>query len=319
MRNLSIFLSLLCISIFISCGGGMDTNTKGTPPPADTTETQAYEDTESLPAKPTCTISGEVLPENQNWIREHNLLVVLTADSITRDENTGASHRILDVYDATTCERINRQILPVNVSPDFPYYLAKINYNNDSQIIAIRGFDKVYLYDLANNQMLPPLEPGYLGERYAADAQSGMIQRLELWEHYLIGSAQDMGVFIFDLNDRRAPQAVMPFAEYEISETDFGSLFLVTSEGGNQQIVMPAFDVNNDEFIINPLFKHPKTINTAGISASARNNRYLVIREATDARTPVAIDLQNRQLMTLPADVASQQTQQILQWMRGNS
>lgn len=321
MRSLYFFLSISSIVVFSACGGGMDTGNQDGTAKTDTSQTQADEDTSGLaavPARPDCAIAGEVLPENQSWSREHNLIIAIVADSTTYDENLGESHRILEVYDANTCDRIDRQVLPVNVSPDFPYYLAKINYNNNSRMMAIRGFDKVYLYNLANRKLLPALTPRYSGEHYAADAQSGMILRLELWEQYLVGAAQDLGVFVFDLNDRQNPKPVLPFAEYEISETDFGSLFLVSSMNNGQQIIMPSFDADNDEFSINPLFTQPKELNTSGISASARNNRYLVIREANDARTPVAIDLQERKLVSLPADVANKTTQQILQWMREN-
>ena len=321
MRSLHFFLSILSIVVFAACGGGMDTGNQDAGAKTDATQTQAGEDASSpaaVPARPDCAVAGEVLPENQSWSREHNLLIAIVADSTTYDENLGASHRILEIYDATTCERIDRQTLPVNVSPDFPYYLAKINYNNNSRMMAIRGFDKIYLYDLANRKLLPALTPRYAGEHYAADAQSGMILRLELWEQYLVADAQDKGVFVFDLTDRQNPAPLLPFAEYEISETDFGSLFLVSSMNDGQQIIMPSFDADNDEFSVNPLFAQPKELNTAGISASARNNRFLVIREANEARAPVAIDLQERRLVNLPADVAGRQTQQILQWMREN-
>lgn len=304
----------------------MQTTSEDTAATTDTTATQTsapaenYEDASPIPAtKPECEIAGQVLEGNQLWSREHGLIAAIVADEETRDENYGDSHRILEIYDATTCERIDRQILPVNVSPDFPYYLAEMNYNNAIEMLAIRGFDKVYLYDMDSRQLLPVLEPQYQGERYAEDAQSGMIYRLELWENYLVGAAEDMGVFVFDLTDRQNPEALLPFAEYEITEEDFGSLFLVSSTGADQQIIMPTYDIENDQFTINPLFDQPKELNTANISASARNNRYLVIREANEARTPIAIDLQARRLIDLPANVAGQSTQQILQWMRENS
>lgn len=322
MKHARLFGTLLSFSFLTACGGGMQTSSPETPSTTDTTQTQVYEDNSQVPAtvqKPECDITGKVLETNQLWSREHGLIAAIVADEETRDENYGDSHRILEIYDANTCQRIDRQILPVNVSPDFPYYLAKINYNNTIQMLAIRGFDRVFLYDLANRKLLPAMEPVFKGDRYAEDAQSGMIHRLELWENYLVGAAEDMGVFVFDLTDRQNPKAMMPFAEHEITEDDFGSLFLVASAGNGQQIIMPSYDINNNEFSINPLFDSPKALNTANISASARNNRFLVIREANEARTPVAIDLQARRLVELPANVAGQSTQQILAWMRENS
>ena len=316
MRSLFYFFGLLSLFLFIACEGGVQTNTSSNTQ-TDTTTTEQYDNTSTLPTeKPECEIAGQVLEGNQLWVREMELLFAIVADSTTLDAELGESHRILEVYDTKNCERTQRLELPVNVSPDYPYYLAKVNYNNNSHVVAIQGFGSIYCYDLDSLKLLPLLEPAYYGERYAADAQSGMIQRLEVWEKYLIGSATDMGAFVFDLSDKESPQAVLPFAEYEISESEFGSLFLLPSTGSVQQALIPNYDIDTDEFMISPLFDSPKALNTNGVNKSARDNRFLIIRETNEARTPIAIDLQSRKMIDLPADVSGKATQEILAWMR---
>ena len=111
--------------------------------------------------------SNEVLEGNQFWIREKSILVAVTADSTTFDADFGSSHRVLEVYNTESCELIQREVLPVNVSPDFPYFLAEITYNNESELVGIRGANTIYVYDVAQQQLLPELKPQYLSERLA--------------------------------------------------------------------------------------------------------------------------------------------------------
>lgn len=313
------FLLSLALIALQACGGEAPSGQQSGDNAGDTTSTSGtpgqYEDNQ-LPASHNCQPGGEILEGNQFWIRELETLVVVKADSSTLDPDYGPSHRVLEIYDTKDCRRLARQVLPVNVSPDFPYYIAEITYNNTSRMLAIRGFSTIYLYDLANQSLLPVLEPKFLRERYGVDAQSGMIQRLEVWENYLIGYSQDYGSFVFDLSDRQAPKAVLPFGELE-SEEKFYPIFLLAS-GGGYQAILPEYDREADKFAINPAFTAPLQLNL-DVQKSARNNRFLVLRQTDAAKTPQAFDLLKRKRVELPADVASQQTQAILAWMRQNS
>ena len=314
------FLLALAITGFIACGtdapsdqGQDTTNTDST-----TANTSADEYTDASPAVRSshdCSVEGQVLEGNQLWLREKEILVAITADSATYDENYGDSHRIFKVYNTLTCEETDRQVLPINESPDFPYYIAEINYNNASQLVAIKGFKSVYCYDVEGQKLLPELKPEFKAERYSSDASSGMIARVEVWEKYLVGYAAEFGSFVFDLSNTQAPKAVLPFAEYEIPEEGFATLFLLESGDKGVQAIMPSYDINEDEFSANPLFAKPQKVNT-NVPANARNNRYLVLREENESRTPIALDLQKHEQVTLPANIASQKTQDILKWMR---
>ncbi len=269
------------------------------------------------PATHNCTIQGSVLEGNQFWARDMEILIAIVADSTTYDQNLQAeSHRILEVYNTKDCSRILRQTLPVDVSADFPYYLAEITYNHVTKIVAIRGTTIIYLYDLQNRKLLPKLTPKFRSERYAVDAQSGHIQRLEVWESYLIGYCQDYGVFAFDLSDRQNPKPVMPFAEYALDEVNFAPLFLVPSQNDGTQAIMPAYNIETGEFAIHPAFDQPMNLNT-NVQRSATNNRYLVLREE-GTNNAVAFDLQQHERIELPADVTAKSTQDVLKWIRSN-
>ena len=150
--------------------------------------------------------------------------------------------------------------------------------------------------------------------RSGVDAQSGMIQRLEVWEKYLVGYARDYGSFVFDLSDKQNPKPVVAFAEYEVQTQVFHSLFLLESQSGYQAII-PSFNYETDEFSINPAFAAPTALNT-DVPKNARNNRFLVLRRANEEKTALAFDLKNRKAVPLPADIATQQTKNILDWLK---
>jgi hypothetical protein len=315
MRKILSPILQLSILFLFGCGGDISTtNDTGTTP--DTTSTTEDNTAPDNFSNRDCPINGNILEGNKLVLADRNLIAYIVADSTTKDDELGDSHRILYIYNSENCEQVEKITLPVNTSPDYAYYLAKINYNNSSNLLGIRGFDKIYCYDLEAKKLLPALTPAYKSERYGEDAQSGMILRIEVWEDNLIGYARDEGTFAFDLQDKDAPKNVLPFAEYEVNETEFASLFLFPSNDGGTQCLLPKFDVAKDEFSINPLLTKPAELET-NIPESARNNRHLVIRMKDENKTPLAFDLMEYKKMNLPDDIAAKNTQGILDWMRG--
>lgn len=265
-------------------------------------------------AAPECEVEGEVLDGNSIWLQSTDVLAVIKADESTSQEGFSPSHRILEVRDGRSCEVKFTTTLPENQSPDFPYYIADIQYNNGSNLIGIRGFYDAYVCDLNQDNKLTKCSPSFYSEREYEDAQSGMIQRLEVWENYLLGYAQDCGTFAFDLSDPANAVAVLPFAEWR--DPDIGryhSLFLLPTNDGVQGI-MPYFDAEEDSFMLYPLFDEPQQVST-NVPKSARNNQFLVLRN-TNTNQPFAINLGTRDLMDPPAEVLEQGTQKILDWMR---
>lgn len=317
MKNV---LYILCFMLsWVACEEPASTTT--TPTPVDSTVNSAPTDrnaTIELPESHDCTPRGELLEGNKLWLRHSQVLISIVADSSTYDENFGESHRILRIYDTGSCNETLNLTLPVNRSPDFPYYLADINYNNTSKLVAIQGFDQVYSYDVEGEKLIPAMRPAFLTERELVDAQSGMIQRLELWEDYLVGYAQDLGAFVFDLRDKTKGRPVLPMAEFTRSG-DYHSLFFLESESGKFQAFIPSYARETDVFNINPLFQEPVSL-SGQIPRSARNNRFIVLNQtAPEGPTPIAIDMQKRIRVELPADISDQKTQDILKWLRENS
>lgn len=308
MKKLIFFFAIS--TFLIACGDEA--------PRQETTQTAAASlqtEVAAEPAKPPCTIEADILPGNERWLREAGVVVCVLADSTTRDADLGDSHRILEVLSTDSCRSIFRQTLPVDRSPDFHYQIADILYNKVTQIVALKSFGQVHCYDLRDNKMLPVLKPAFATRRAAADAQSGMIQRLEVWENYLIGYAQDYGTFIFDLEDRHKSKAVLPVAEFKKDDDTYNSLFLLNSHNGaaEQQAIMPRYDAENDKFILQPVFQSLTPVN-ADLPKGAKNNRYVILRKEEN-KIAVAIDMQNQAEAPLPEDVAAKNTKEILKWL----
>ncbi len=245
-----------------------------------------------------CEVIGEVLEDNELWLKDQGKLICIMADSSTYDATLGMSHRILKVFNTYTCDLEVKLTLPVNISPDFPYFLADINYNNNSKIVAIKAAKTVYCFDMTTQRMLPPLNPTFKTKRAEADASSGTIIRLELWEDFLVGYAQDKGAFVFDLGKDGIPQPVLPYAEYQLGENRFNSLFLLPSETAKYQAILPSFDWEEEVFSINPIFTVPLAITTT-VQKSALDNPYIVLREK-DKNKALLVDMKGMRSKALP-------------------
>ncbi len=312
MKSAKYFFVALSVFIAAACGNPAPDNSGAT----TTTDTTA---TTPPPPRAThdCKVAGKMLDEGASiWIRSQEILVAVTADSSTFDADYGDSYRVLEVYDTRNCSLLERKVLPVNVSPDFPYYVAEISYNKVHEMAAVRGFNSIYLYDAENRRWLPELKPKFASARSGADAQSGMIQRLELWEDYLIGYAQDFGAFAFTLADKAKPAPVLALAEYKPASGAAQSLFLLPVQGAFQAI-SPSYNADAGTFSVNPMLDAPIALKT-DIQKSAANNRYIVLRENTSANTAYAFDLAKNERVALPAEVAAQPTQEVLAWIRAN-
>lgn len=318
MQTFTRFFILLLSLLIISCGGEEASTSTLPTPPAPTTESTPPPVTQNTPSTHDCKISGEVLEGNQIWLRDLNTLIAIVADSTTYDPDLGDSHRVLKIYNTTDCSLTKRVEMPINISPDYAYYLAKVNYNNLSKLIGIMAFNSVYLYDMEQQKLLDSVQPTYLSKRNLDDANSGLIQHLELWENYLVGYAQDGGSFVIDVNDKNNPTATPAYAEYQLEDGTYTSLFLLPGNGNEQQIIMPSYDYEEGHFEVNPIFERPRDLNTQ-ISKGVRNNRFIILRENDNTQPAIVIDLVEHKKMDVPADIAKQQAKKILEWAKGNS
>jgi len=312
--HLLFFVFVLLLGISSCTDSATSNNNNETSNEQTTLDDNIIDLTPSL-SSPDCVIQGQVLKDNTLWIAEIDVLAVIKADTSTTQEGFEPSHRIFELLNGRTCEVAFSEMLPENASPDFPYYIAQIQYNKDSKIIGIQGFYDIYICDLDQDNQLTKLSPKYFKERLFDDPQSGMIMRLEVWEDYLLGYAQDAGAFAFDISDKSSPKSVLAFAEWQDPENaDYHSMFLLPTADGTQAII-PFYDAEEDDFILHPIFNSPQNFST-NIPKTARNNKFLVLRDADDQNKSFAIDLNKRALVDLPDNVAGLKTQQILDWMR---
>lgn len=281
------------------------------------TEVKTPQTTQPIPKvakKKECEIKGKILEGNQKIVDGKNTLVCIVAGE-------KESHRKLEIYNTSTCELIKSEILPVNISADFPYLIADIIYNKNSHLVAIKGYGAVYCYDVENQKLMDALIPDFLNERIAVDASSGKIKHLEVWENYLIGYAEDIGAFVFDLTDTADPKNLLPAAEFDLSEgegEDFASLFFLKSQNGENtyQAISPNYDYDNFQFQVNPLFKTPKNVNIS-IPKKDRGNRFIVLKMKD--KNVFAVDMEAQKNVDLPNQIKNKTTQEILTWLKKQS
>jgi len=318
------YLYLFGLLFFIACAETATTNapTVATPsvespatPRNRSLPSNANKITKTLKQQQKCKIIGEVLEDNELWLKDQGQLICIIADSSTYDSSYGMSHRILEIFNTYTCSLELKLTLPVNLSPDFPYFLADINYNNDSKIVAIKAAKTIHCLDLETKKMLPLLTPAFKNTRENVDASTGTIIRLELWEEFLIGYAQDKGTFVFDLSAENGGQAVLPFAEYKVGDSQFNSLFLLASGNKNYQAILPTYDWDEEVFSINPIFKTPIPIST-DVQKSALDNQFLVLRQ-TNEKNALLVDMKAKKNKALPTDLIGKSTKEILAWAKG--
>jgi len=312
MRKILLLIS--CISI-LSCQPPTPTPTVNLPTPTSSQVERTLTAKKTTKTKPDCLIKGKTLKENSVWLPDQSVLVTITCDSSTFDKKFGDSHRILSIYDTNNCQPTLQLTLPVNKSPDFPYYLADINYNHASNIVAVKGFNSIHCLNVVTKKMLPTLIPQFKIPRKIVDAQSGLIIHLENWEHFLIGYAQDQGVFVFNIKDDSTPVPVLPYAEYKVGDNQMNSIFLLPSSDNTEQAILPYYDWEEERFLINPLFASPTQLQQ-NVIKSALNNRYLVL-EGTEKT--IGVDLKKRYKVDLPADVQNLEVKKIVEWMEKNT
>ncbi len=245
--------------IVISCNSG--TEVKGEKLP---------EEESGAPAIP-CSAEADLLPHNQFYDKDLRRLVrILPAGE-------PAVHRRLQVIATPDCTLLLDSL--IENAEAYDYQLAQITYNLSSKLIGIKGKLAVYCVDLEENAMLPPLLPEFSGERMALDAQSGQIVRLEVWENFLIGYARDYGAFVFDMQDHRRPRAVLPYAEYAAGDARFASLFLLPSEPGTYQALVPVYRPASGHFDINPVFEEPEELVGPSENPSMMRSRRVALQK----------------------------------------
>ena len=295
MRNISSAIAFIFLFLFASCSG--DHSKQDTAENIKTIADTAVAENKQTPAyfniETDCDFKQKAPIIENNLFEEQSmgLYILIKADSSTLDEQYGFSHRILEVYD-TNCTQLAREVLPINTSPDFPYYLAQKTYNRESHLIAIRGFNTIYLYSLTDKKMHPKLTPAFKTARGLTDAQSGMIEHIELWEDHLIGYARDFGGFVFDLRPQNGPKAVLPIAEYTNDNGNPHSLFLLPSTGG-YQFIIPDYDVEERALRINPMLSNPVSYDISKAKTS-QNGKLFTFQPAEQQAEIVVIDMDKR-------------------------
>lgn len=299
---------------------GSNTSDTETPINATDSETVPSESTTTKTNLKDCEITDKHFDKNVFHATDEAQLICIVANEKSKDKDLGDSHRILEVLNTTDCNKILEITLPVNRSPDFPYYLAPETYEFKNQVIGIQGFSSTYYYHVKNKKLIGPIVPQFLTDREAVDAQSGMVKGLTIWNHYLFGHSVDFGTFAFDISDVANPKPILPVMEYTIPKTEeFNNLFIVDAGEEKFQAILPTTDFNagGTTFDLGKMFTQPIKIDPK-VARNVRNNRFLVLNDNTDAtqQKKIAIDMLSKRRVQLPDDVALENTGAVLEWLK---
>jgi len=329
MKNYFEILLLFSMLIFLGCESkpseASQAPVDATNSPSEATSTspnpsknipQSFQ-TKQLPTKHECTAKGKLMEGNELFIPNEQLWACIVADDITRDSDFGDSYRILDVYDTKDCKRISRKVLPINNSPDFPWYIFEKTFEEKNKVLCTSGFEFTYCFDVENRSLLPQMAPKYLLPREAMDAQSGMPLGMRVYENYLFGCVRDFGFYAFDLSNKKAVKNFLPAAEYHLkAENVYHSFFLLPLNNNTYQAILPTIDQNTGAIAFTPLFQHPMQINPV-IAKNVQNNRFQIFKNE-DAKNDsrIAIDLLKKKQIALPAAVANKPVGVILDYLK---
>lgn len=270
----------LFLLVILSCGTE--------PGPNETVSTTNADSTADTTAAPpdTCRLAYPTQPGNRYADLTRGEQILLRATDPGRWQ--------LEVYETGECTLTAVYTLPPNESPDFPYYLADINYSTFRRQIGIRGYRKIFVADLDRQELSDGITPQFPGDPLVADPQSGQILRLEVWEDYLVGYAQDYGPFAYRLGGG-GPRSLAPAATYA-PETGGPpqALFLIENPAGTFQAILPQLDFNSGDFTINPIFPAPRALDP---TATIHENGSPYARLRTESGELIGINLGSGELL----------------------
>lgn len=233
-------LLAVCFLFLVGCGSNETPQVSGTdvvdPVPPATVQ------------RDTCLVAVETMAGNR-------YIDFTAGEQVLLRSTTGANWN-LEVYDLFDCSLKAVYQLPKNFSEDYPYFLADINYNTSQRMVGIRGYKDIYVVDLDQQSLSKKITPAY-AENRIADAESGTILHLEVWEDYLVGTTADWGAFVFSL-DSTGVKPLTPVADLATeSGDDYRSLFLIENGQGYYQAILPIMNLESGDFAVNPLFSNP--------------------------------------------------------------
>ena len=85
-----------------------------------------------------------------------------------------------------------------------------------------------------------------------------MIQRLEVWEKYLVGYAPRLRQLCLRPEQQAKTQPGAAFAEFEVETQVFHS-YSCWNRRADTSSIMPSYDYEGDKFSVNPAFEKPCT------------------------------------------------------------
>ena len=126
-----------------------------------------------------------------------------------------------------------------------------------------------------------------------------------------------MGTFVFQITDSVVLQPVLPYAEYRYSESQFNSVYLLKLTNNKTQVILPKYDWEEEQLLVNPIYERPVSIQK-NIIKSALNNRFLLLR-SYEPHAVIGVDLKTRKKEMIPADLQHKGVKEMVAWMKAQA
>ena len=251
------------------------------------------------------------LPGNEVQLDEEKRMLAI--ESATDDP--ASAHRRIRLYNTLNCTVLDEQALPAGASEDQDYFIADITFNKLSHLVGIRGKYRVFVYDMLAAKLLPELEPRYPESVMEESRQAGTVEKLEVWEDYLLGFEAVRGAFAFDLSTPSEPRPMLPLASFQSPEEGWRSLFLLPS-GPEYQAMVPFYDPATQRLDLNLVFSEPQPI-FLNQSRPSPDGRFVVLRVSDVAQArAVVVDLEGGKRIALPDVYARGNDDQLFEYLR---
>jgi hypothetical protein len=128
---------------------------------------------------------------------------------------------------------------------------------------------------------------------------------------------------VYDLSDPAKPASVAPIAEFPIVKGEqYSTMFLLKSANSatEYQALAPDYDYEKEALKLNVLFEKPLKFDPV-INKSFKNNRYILLKEldGSGKATPHAVDMKERKVVALPADIQAKKDTEVLAWLKAQA
>jgi len=245
-----------------------------------------------------CKIFGKKDSGSDHWLASEEMYFAMTNDIFQKEQVQSSSYNVFQVYNTINCNLIYNGKLPMVDGLDKPYKLQADIYESVNQLVCTQSPENVFCYHVGRKEIIVPLSPPISISK--SGTYDPRLQRdLTVWENYLFGWTDQIGVYAFDMTNLHNPSRVMQSGTYSTKMNTI-YFFVMNDLEGIQLLVSEVID---GELRMNPIFSSAKNLSRK-VYRDRSGGRYAFLKSNVGLEF-VAVDLANREIIKLPQKVQS--------------